>query len=171
MVGARYLSEPIVAQIEVSFSSDCLWAMGPFLCFIVVCYYDSIVSLYWYTVVRKPPCELNNFAFYQQQNLGQRFGISTKCNIDKHPGIGSDWHVGTEHSWSPGGGGGGGVLSHSFLTRRLGPSIYHLSQKISGISSTPKNIWNFSNPKKYPPFYTLTLRKYPLNIKMHRNDP
>ena len=34
----------------------------------------------------------------------------------------------------------------------------------------PKNIWNLSNPQKYPPpqFCTLTLRK---GSKMHRNDP
>ena len=55
----------------------------------------------------------------------------------------------------------------AFSIRRLGPSFYRSPPKISGISSTPKNIWNFSNPQKYPPFYTLTLRKDP---KMHRND-
>ena len=46
-----------------------------------------------------------------------------------------------------------------FFIRRLGPSIYRSSPKKSGISNTPKNIWNFRTPQKYPPFCTLTLRK------------
>ena len=33
-------------------------------------------------------------------------------------------------------------------------------------SSTPKNIWNFSNPKRYPPFKTLTEWKDPKCIEM-----
>ena len=66
-------------------------------------------------------------------------------------------------------GGGGGTLIWFFI-RRLGPpSISPSSQKISGISSTPtKKKWNFSNPKIYTPFCTLTLMK---KTKMHRNDP
>ena len=47
-----------------------------------------------------------------------------------------------------------------------GPSIYCSPQKISGISSTPKNIWNFGNPKKYPRFLKLTLKKALKCIKM-----
>ena len=58
--------------------------------------------------------------------------------------------------------------SHFFFIRRLGPSIYRTPPK--NISSTPKTIWIFSNPKNTPPppFCTLTLRK---DLKMHRNDP
>ena len=69
---------------------------------------------------------------------------------------------------SPSPGGGGGLYSHFFFIHRLGPSIYRSRKKISVISSTPKNIWNFTNPKIYPPFCTMTLRK---EHKMHRNDP
>ena len=36
--------------------------------------------------------------------------------------------------------GGGGGYSNFFRIRRLGPNIYRSPQKISGISSTPKNI-------------------------------
>ena len=31
---------PAVAQLGVFFSSDCLWVVGPFLCFIMVCWFD-----------------------------------------------------------------------------------------------------------------------------------
>ena len=41
---------------------------------------------------------------------------------------------------SPGGGGGYSIF---FFIRRLGPSIYRSPDKISGISSTPKNILKF----------------------------
>ena len=40
-----------------------------------------------------------------------------------------------------------------------GPASTAHPQKISGILSTPKSICNFSNPKIYPPFCTLTIRK------------
>ena len=37
-------------------------------------YIDLSVSLWWYIgSIREPPCALNTFAFWQQQNLGQRF--------------------------------------------------------------------------------------------------
>ena len=62
-------------------------------------------------------------------------------------------------------GGGGGTLIFSAYVGSDPASALH-PQKISGISSTPKNIWNFSNPKKYPQFCTLPLRK---DLKMHRN--
>ena len=58
----------------------------------------------------------------------------------------------------------GGGHSHVFFIRRLGPSIYCLSKKISGISgifeilATPINI----------PILYIDLKKHP---KMHRNYP
>ena len=52
--------------------------------------------------------------------------------------------------FQPGVRGAQGGYSNFFRIRRLGPSIYRSPPKISGISNTPKNIWNFSNPKKYP---------------------
>ena len=74
------------------------------------------------------------------------------------------------------GGGGGGVLSFFFI-RRLGPSIYPSSQKMSGISSTPKNIWNLATQNISPILY-LDLKKrpknalkWPLNIVQVCDDP
>ena len=58
--------------------------------------------------------------------------------------------------------------SYFFCTRRLRPPFTVHPPKKSRISSTPKNIWNFSNPKKISQFCTLTLKKDP---KLHRNDP
>ena len=70
-----------------------------------------------------------------------------------------------------GGGGGGGVLSFFSSYVGSGPaSTLHTPPpptKYQEFQAPPKNTWNFSNPKKYPPFCTLILRKYP---KMNRND-
>ena len=56
------LAGPNVSQLDVFCSSDNLWVVSPFLCFIIVCLFDFIVSLWWYiAIVKKPPCELNNF--------------------------------------------------------------------------------------------------------------
>ena len=46
-----------------------------------------------------------------------------------------------------------------------GPASNIHPQKISRISSTPNKYLKFKQPKKYPPFCTLTFRKDP---KMHR---
>ena len=46
---------------------------------------------------------------------------------------------------------GGGGYSHFLFIRRLGSSIYRFKHP------KKKNIWNFSNQKKYPSFCTLTL--------------
>ena len=65
---------------------------------------------------------------------------------------------------------GGTLIFASYVGS--GPASTILPQKISGISSTPKNIWNFSNPKKYPQFCTLALRKKKQHkIHVNRNDP
>ena len=65
--------------------------------------------------------------------------------------------------------GGGGGYSHFFFICRLWPSIYCSPNKNIRNFKDPKNdIWNFTNPKKYLPFFILTLRKDP---KMHRNNP
>ena len=52
---------------------------------------------------------------------------------------------------------GGGGYSYFYYIRRLGPSIYpsppppqKKKKEKKGISRTPKNILNFSNPLKYP---------------------
>ena len=69
------LAGPIVAHFEDFLSSEYLWVVCLYLCFITVCLFDSIVSL-WRSnaLVRKPLCQLNIFiVFYQQQNLGRRF--------------------------------------------------------------------------------------------------
>ena len=43
------------------FSSYWMWIMSHFLCNIIVCLCDLIVSLWWYTaLVTKPQCEVNN---------------------------------------------------------------------------------------------------------------
>ena len=49
-------------------------------------------------------------------------------------------------------------------------------KKISGISRTPINIWNFSNPQKIPLYLDLKKRpknayKWPLNIVQYCDDP
>ena len=49
-----------------------------------------------------------------------------------------------------------------------GPASTVYPKKDQEFQAPQNNIWNFSNPKKYPPFGTLPLRKDP---KMHRNDP
>ena len=41
------LAGPTLAQIDGFFSLYCLWVKGPFLCFIMVCKFDLIVSLWW----------------------------------------------------------------------------------------------------------------------------
>ena len=53
----------------------------------------------------------------------------------------------------------GGYSNFFFFIRRLGPSIYYSTRKYQEFQAPQKDIWNFSNPKKYPPFCTLTLRK------------
>ena len=66
-----------------------------------------------------------------------------------------------------GGGGGGGTLIFSLY---VGSGAQHLpftQKKYQEFQTPPKYIWNFGNPKKYPQFCNLTLRKDP---KMHRND-
>ena len=57
--------------------------------------------------------------------------------------------------------GGGGVTL--FLSSYIGsgPASTIHPNNISGISSTPKKYLNFSNPKKYPPFCTLTFKIRP----------
>ena len=73
-----------MAQLEVFFSSDRLWVMSPFLCFIIV-RFDYIVSLWLYIAIFKnPPRKLNIFVIKQQQNLGQRFGTS-KMHLSPPP--------------------------------------------------------------------------------------
>ena len=39
------LAGPIMAQIQVSFSSDYQWVMGPVICFVIVCLFDWNVNL------------------------------------------------------------------------------------------------------------------------------
>ena len=64
-------------NLRVSFSSDYLWVVSHFLCFIKVSLFDYIVSLWWcIEIVRNPSCELNIFVLQQAQNLGRRFGTS-----------------------------------------------------------------------------------------------
>ena len=46
--------------------------------------------------------------------------------------------------------------SHFFSMCKLGPSIYHSTPQ--NIKDIKKNILNFSFPKKYQPFCTLTLK-------------
>ena len=67
-----------------------------------------------------------------------------------------------------GGGGGGGGRGTLIFSTYLGSASTVHPLKNQEFQATPKNIWNFSDQKKYPPFCTLTLRKHP---KMHRNDP
>ena len=55
-------------------------------------------------------------------------------------------------------GGGGGTLIFSAYVGSDPASTVH-PKKISGISSTPKKNWNFSNPQKISQFCTLTLKK------------
>ena len=43
-----------------------------------------------------------------------------------------------------------GGYSIFFCIRRLGPSIYRSPPKYQEFQAPQKNIWNFSNPKKYP---------------------
>ena len=62
------------------------------------------------------------------------------------------------HKSPPGGGGGGTLIFSSYVGSDPASTVH--PKKISGISSTPKkyqefqapqkNIWNFSNPQKYP---------------------
>ena len=53
-----------------------------------------------------------------------------------------------------------GEYSNVFFIRRLGLSIYYSPPKTYQEFQAPQeNIWNFSNPKRYPPFCTLTLWK------------
>ena len=52
---------------------------------------------------------------------------------------------------------GVGVLNFSVYVDSGPASTLHL-KKISGISSTPKNIWKFSNPQKISTFCTMTLK-------------
>ena len=67
---------------------------------------------------------------------------------------------------TPGGGGGGGTLIFSAYVGSDPASALH-PKKYQKFQAPKKNISNFSNPKKYPQFSTLTLRK---DLKMHRND-
>ena len=73
------------------------------------------------------------------------YGVKAKENQDKGPG---------------------GTLIFSSQVGWDATSTVH-PQKISGISSTPKNIWNFSNLKKYPYSVPLTLKKALKCIEMN----
>ena len=53
----------------------------------------------------------------------------------------------------------GGTLIFSSYVGSDPASTVH-PKKTSGISSTPKKYWNFSNPKKYPILY-IDLKKRP----------
>ena len=64
-------------------------------------------------------------------------------------------------------GGGGTLILTSYVA--LDPASTVHPKKYQEFQA-PQKIFeiNFSNPQKYPPFYTLTLRK---DHKMHRPDP
>ena len=66
--------------------------------------------------------------------------------------------------WSPG---GGGTLNFSIYIGSGLASTLHI-EKISGISSTPKKIFEIFATPKISPFCTMTLR---IDPKIHRNDP
>ena len=53
------------------FSYAYLWVFNPFLCFIIVCYFDKSVSL-WLCIASMRAKQL--FVFKEQQNLGRKFG-------------------------------------------------------------------------------------------------
>ena len=63
-----------------------------------------------------------------------------------------------------------GVGVHSFFSSYIGSgpaTTIHQKKKYQEFQAPKKNIWIFSDPKKYSSFCTLTLRKDP---KMHIND-
>ena len=68
---------PTVAQLGVFFGSDCLWVVGPFLCFVVECWFDQSVfrddTLHWLGGLRAGWAFL---VLQQRQDLGRRFGAS-----------------------------------------------------------------------------------------------
>ena len=92
------------------------------------------------------------------QSIGSRF-ISLKQVLAYCDNANAnDWLVQYSNTQGGGGGGGGNLIFSSYVDS--GPASTVHPPKISGISSTPKNIWNFSNrPQKYHLFCTLTLRK------------
>ena len=61
---------------------------------------------------------------------------------------------------------GGTLIFSSYVGLGTASTVH--PKKYQEFQAPPKNIWNFTKPKKYPPFCTLTLRK---DLKMHRNDP
>ena len=61
-----------------------------------------------------------------------------------------------------------GVLSFFLHTYARAQHLLVTLKKHQEFQGPPESIWNFSNPKNYPSFCSLTLRKDP---KMHRNDP
>ena len=96
--------------------------------------------------------------------------LFTLLSIIHKPGFSKMERAPIEDSDQAPGGGGGGVLSFFFI-RSLGPVIYRSPQNhIRNFKHLQKifEIFSTENQKKYPPFYTLTLRKA---HKMHRNDP
>ena len=68
---------PTVAQLEVFFSSDYLWIMSSFLCFIMVCYLIRVFlhddTLHYWDGIH---AIWTSLVLQQQQNLGRRFGTS-----------------------------------------------------------------------------------------------
>ena len=66
-------------------------------------------------------------------------------------------------------GGGGTLTFSSYVGSGLASTVQPPppQKKYQEFQAPQNNIWNFTNPQKYPPFCTLTLRKDP---KTNRNN-
>ena len=65
-------------------------------------------------------------------------------------------------NWPP----GGTLILSPYVGSNPASTIH--PKKYQEFQAPQKNIWNFSNPKNYPPFCTLNFRRDP---KKYRNDP